>query len=145
MTKEPALTSIWRISFTPSVLPSPQQKLGSANKPFVAIHGGGKKAFVFTDPFSLIQKRGKEIFSEKKRNESIVGLFEPNADVVGEFLAGNKRLSAIELVVFDAKHPTKGELDFFNVLKSRYADHGISFSLISMDKAMPGRGISFDR
>ena len=122
-----------------------QQKLGTVSKPFVAIQGGGKKAFVFTDPFSLIQKRGKEIFSEKKRNDSIVGLFEPNADVVGEFLAGNKRLSAIELVVFDAKHPTKGELDFFNVLKSRYADHGISFSLISMDKAMPGRGISFDR
>jgi hypothetical protein len=120
------------------------KKLGSITKPFVSTPGDGRKAVVFTDPFSLIQKRGKELFSERKRNDGILGLLEPNADIVSEFMATNKQLKSIEVVVFDTKRPSKGELDFFNVLKSRHGEHGISFNFISIDKALPARGLGFD-
>ena len=68
-----------------------------------------------------------------------------NADVVDGFLSGHRSIDTLRIVAADPAKPSKSELDFFGILKSRYHAHGIAIEFISIEKAMPGRGLSLER
>lgn len=122
-----------------------KKKRGQITQPFFANGGNGRKATIFTDPFSFMRSRGKDVFSEKKGSDGVVALFEPNAEVVDRFLSGHRSIDTLRVVASDPGKPSKSELDFFGVLKTRYHVHGIAIEFISIEKAMPGRGLSLER
>lgn len=122
-----------------------KQKRGQFTQPFFSVGGNGRKANVFADPFTFMRGRGKDLFSEKKGSDAVLALMEPNADIVDRFLSGHRSVDTLRIVVSDPAKPTKAELDFFGNLKTRYQSHGIAIEFISIEKSMPGRGLSLER
>lgn len=107
--------------------------------------GNGRKANVYVDPFTFMRGRGERLFPEKKESAGILALMEPDARAVDHFLSGERNVDSLHVVVADPKNPTQAELDFFNTLKSRYHQHGVAIEFTSIEKTMPGRGLSLER
>jgi len=121
------------------------QKRGQFTKPFFIMGGNGRKLNVFLDPFSFMRSRPKGLFPEKKESDATLALMQPDVNAVDQFLSGNRSVDTLRIVAHDPANPTKEELDFFGVLKSRYQQHGVSIEFTSIEKTMPGRGISLER
>lgn len=122
-----------------------KEQRGQFTKPFFAMGGNGRHLNVYVDPFTFMRSRSKNLFPEKKENAGSLVLMEPNTDMVDQFLGGNRSVDTLRLVVADRHKPTQAELDFFGTLKARYQSHGVAVEFISIEKTMPGRGLSLER
>jgi hypothetical protein len=117
-----------------------QRKLGVFNSPFYSQQGTGKRAFVFTDPLALLKQNKVQLFSEFPRRDGIIGLLDPHTAPVDSFVAANRNIKEIFIVSSGSPQHKGIELDFFNVLKSRYAKYGIEVDTISHEKALSRGG-----
>lgn len=115
-----------------------KSKKGEFKRPFFSSHSKSKKSIVFTDPFTLMQKRDLRLFS-KSKTHNVLGLMEPNAESVDHFLVREPSTKKLE-IVFSGKNPSKTELDFFNILKKRYQPFGISVEVVSFENALGKEG-----
>lgn len=98
---------------------------GRADSPFISIKGNSHRAVAFLDPVSAIKKHEADLFSTRSRRDGLLVLMEPDHKSLDIFLARERDVK--ELVVVLPKHrpPTKAELDFFSNLKKRYLEFGI--------------------
>lgn len=102
-----------------------KRKVGTFISPFHSTKGSGPRALIYLDPFSSIERYQGNLFSERHRNHGIVVLFEPDEKVIDHYLVDKKHVTKLEVVPATKKKFSQSELDFFNVLKSRYEKYGI--------------------
>jgi hypothetical protein len=121
------------------------KKRGQFTKPFFAMGGNGRKVNVFLDPFSFMQSRTKRLFPEGKESNGTLALMQPDTAAVDKFLSGERHVDTLQVVAKNPAKPTKGELDFFGIIKNRYQQHGISVEFTSIEKTLPGRGHGLER
>jgi len=116
-----------------------RKRQGNIEKPFVVARGNGPRAVVFTDPLTLMAKQGHETFAARNRQDGILGLMEPNHQVVDRFIAQNPHVKELQIVPA-GKKLSKVELDFFENLKSRYRGFGVEVEEVSFTKALTREG-----
>jgi len=122
-----------------------RQRRGQFTQPFFSMTGGGRKVNVYVDPFAFMRGRAKSLFPEKKESVGTLALMEPEVGAVDRFLSGHRNVDTLHIVTADPKKPTQAEVDLFNNLKERYRSHGVAIEFISIEKAMPGRGLGLER
>jgi hypothetical protein len=117
-----------------------RSKQGAITSPFLSVKGTEKRSLVFLDPFSAMKRHGQDLFSTRNRPTGILVLLEPNQREVDIFVAQNPKLKELVFVHSASKENHKGELDFFNVLKARYASFGISMQITTPERAFTRGG-----
>lgn len=116
-----------------------QKKIGKAQRPLFASKPNGTKIHVSLDPKSFITQHGEKAFGHGKEPRGVLALLTPETDTVDAFISEHRQVSKIVLVFANAK-PTKDELDFFGVLKTRYQHHGIEVGHAGMEKTLSREG-----
>ena len=117
-----------------------QSRRGRTTKPFYSSRGSGQSAVIFSDPKEFIQKRGVDLFSNRRRKDGILVLLEPNPEVVEQYVKDNPHVKELELVTRSPSKPAQGELDFFGNLKSRLQGLGVNVRVTGFEKALTRRG-----
>lgn len=118
---------------------------GMFSKPFFEQHGTGRTAVVYTDPFAFMAQKRKELFPQNKGTHGQLALMSHDVGLVDAFVSGNRHLDKLQIVTSDPKHASRAELDFFNALKARYAQTGVSVEFISLERSAPGRRHGLER
>lgn len=121
-----------------------RNKVGLFKNPFFVADTKGRQVTVFTDPFTFIRRRGVEPLLPKKGSHTVVGLMEPDVEVLDRFLSSRRSINTIHLVTTSPGKPSPAEVDFFNNLKRRYKDLGIDVQFISFEKALPTKGLGLE-
>ncbi len=122
-----------------------KKKLGKVQSPFYSEKGTGSKAIVFTDPLSFMAARGSDPFRASSGGKSVLALFDSGADVVDQFVAGNPHVKTLQFVSPHGRSFSKGELDLFENLKSRYHAYGIQIETKGLDQALKREGPDLSR
>ncbi|MGK5083114.1 relaxase/mobilization nuclease domain-containing protein [Bdellovibrionota bacterium FG-1] len=117
------------------------KRRGRFKTPFHSSRGSGETVVLFTDPKQYIQKRGKELFADRKRNDGILVLMEPNEDRVADYLKSNPHVKTIEIVTTSPSKPAQGELDFFGNLKSKLTGLEVKVHFTGQERALTRRGL----
>lgn len=107
---------------------------GAFDSPFYAKGTQSKNAFVFLDPFSVMKKESKDLLLGNVSPHGVLALMEPSELVVSKYLASNPSVSQISFVTSSEKKFDKPSLDFFNNLKAKYSQFGISVHEVSFEK-----------
>jgi hypothetical protein len=102
-----------------------RSRRGTITSPFFASRGSGKTAVVYTDPISLVQHHGKDLFSTGTRPKGLLGLLEPSNEAVDHYIARNRQVKELLFVLPPGKKKSAQEIDFFGNLKKRYLEFGI--------------------
>lgn len=121
------------------------KKHGEFRAPFFSSKGTGRRAVVFTDPLSFVQKRGGDVFSGLSRKDGLLALMEPDAEKVHQYVIENAHVRQLHIVRFTHRAPTKVELDFFENLKNSLAKHQIEVQHVDWDQALEREGPSLSR
>ncbi len=120
-------------------------KKGNPQTAFHQTKGHKPQTLVYLDPFSAIAKHGTDLFSERKRNNGLLVLFEPEYAPIDHYLAENKHVKRLVVLPKAKDVFSKDELDFFNVLKRRYSLLGVEIDnqvqSKTLEKSSPEIGI----
>jgi hypothetical protein len=113
---------------------------GKISAPFFNERGSSSRATVFTDPFTFMQTRGVDPFKARSQGHSVLALLEPSKDLLDQFVAGNPHVKSLHFVAPIGRGFDKSELDFFNILQSRYKPYGITIETRGLDKSLSRPG-----
>jgi hypothetical protein len=122
-----------------------KKRAGKINAPFHKADSNERKATIFLDPLSYAGHRGADALSKGRASTNHLVLMEPNVELVDKFLATNRRINQIAVVIPPPGKATRAELDFFENLKTRYKSLGIDLSIGTPDLAQSrsrGLGLS---
>lgn len=108
-------------------------KRGTFKNPFFTNATSKKRAALYIDPNHALKKLGVDIFRNDEHGEGILVLMEPNEKIVDKYLSHNHHVRKIDFVFPHGKPLSGHDLDFFNNLKKRYRDAGISIELVTHD------------
>ncbi len=117
-----------------------KRKRGEFTKPFFSSRGSGSRAVLFLDPFSFLRKQGEHALQPRRGREGILALMEPNHKVVDSFLKENSHVKELQIATPAHRSLTQGELDFFNVLKAKFAPFGISVKAVPIEHTLAKEG-----
>ncbi len=115
-----------------------QRNVGNNTSLFINKPTKGDKAYIFTNPFTLISKRGNDLLNIKN-DKGIAGMFDLNIEAMDLYINQNKNVSELLLVSSKEGGHAQKEIDFFNILKKRYKGLEIKLELISFEKAFKDR------
>lgn len=121
-----------------------KRRRGKITRPFYSSRGSADRMVIFADPKQYVQKRGKDLFAARERNDSILVLLQPDEGVVAEHLKTNPQIKHVEIVAKGPNKPDQGELDFFGNLKSKLKGLGVNVRLTGYEKALTRRGPDVD-
>lgn len=122
-----------------------KKRAGKINAPFHKADSNERKATIFLDPLSYAGQRGADALSKTRASTHHLVLMEPNVELVDKFLASNRRVNQIAVVMPPAGRATRAELDFFENLKTRYRAFEVDLSVGTPDLAQSrsrGLGLS---
>ncbi len=101
--------------------------------------------FAYTDPVELIRDHGMSLFTGRVRSKGVVAFLEPSEAAVDQFVAANRDVKEILFVANSEGKLSKEQLDFFNVLRSRYAQFGVSVDTTTRERALTREGPELSR
>jgi len=120
-----------------------KKRIGKFNAPFHKAEVNERSATIFLDPLSYAGQRGRDTFSKDRASTNHLVLMEANTELVDKFLAMNRRINQIAVVMPPQGKATKAELDFFENLKTRYRAFKVDLSIGTLDLAQSrSRGLS---
>jgi hypothetical protein len=125
-------------------LPSKWVRSGASktHRPFHASRGEGRDLVVFTDPLAFIRRRGRDVASDRRRSDGILALLDPVAAPVDKYLAENPHVRRVRVVVPQGRGTPQADLDFFHILRGRYATRGVEVEQVSPERALSRGGPS---
>ena len=112
-----------------------KKRVGKISPSFHKADSHERKATIFLDPLSYAGQRGRDTLSKGGASTNHLVLMEPNIELVDKFLATNRRINQIAVVMPPPGKATRAELDFFENLKTRYQAFQVDLSIGTQDLA----------
>lgn len=104
------------------------KQFGQKHVPFFRRNSRSKEGLLFTNPVETQKFLDSPLHASSKDRFAVLGLFSMDEGAVDIFVAQNPRLKKIHMHPSNGKELSKGELDFFNVLKPKLHSRGIELS-----------------
>jgi hypothetical protein len=102
-----------------------RSKTGAFTKPFFTVSTNSSKATIYLDLFAFLKSEGKHALWSGKPRQDVIALMEPDSKLIDRHLAANRQITQIEIFTDGTAKRGSVEMDFFNNLKSNFANFGI--------------------
>ena len=113
-------------AIVPAELVSTAGMLGSGEMPFFKLSNGKRRALIFTDPFTFIDRSRAGLAAGADQNADILALFQPNTKTIDRFLGENPNIHELQFVLPASEKSRKEQDLFFGQLKTKYKELGVS-------------------